>query len=269
MDTFSQLWPDIVTEEDARKKIKNEKDLLVDHPRNLKEKAISLVGKTLFEKLIKGYTEKQWGKSCEKLPASIIDRIPVRFTFNNNYYDDSFQGIPEGGYTQIIEKMLTGVDVLTSFNYFDHKDELKNIADKIIFSGQIDEYFNYCYGPLEYRSLSWSTEVLNIPDFQGNAVVNYTSHDVPYTRIIEHKHFEFGKQPKTIISKEYPMAWKFGDEPYYPINDDKNMKLYLKYNELANNEKNVIFGGRLGCYKYYDMDKVIESALNLVARITD
>ena len=266
MNTFTKLWNDVFTPEDAQKRIEEErKDGFVEEPKNLEEQAINLVGKTIYEKLIKGYTEKQWGKSCTELPSFIIKRLPVRFIFDNNYFNDRYQGIPMGGYTQIIEKMLDGTDVKLNYNFFEHKQELENVCEKIIYTGPIDEFFEYKFGPLEYRSVRFETEILDMPNFQGNAVVNYTARDVPYTRIIEHKHFEFLKDaPKTVVSREYSSAWKLGDEPYYPVNDEKNNKLYEQYKTLAESEKNVYFGGRLGQYKYYDMDKVIISAFELL-----
>lgn len=267
MNTFTKLWSDVFTPEDAKRRIEEERQKdYVENPKNLKEQAINLVGKTIFEKLVKEYTEKQWGKSCEELPAFIIKRLPVRFTFDNNYFNDRYQGIPIGGYTQIIEKMISGCDLKLNYDYFEHREELDQIADKIIYTGPIDKFFEYVYGPLEYRSVRFETEVLDTDNYQGNAVVNFNSHDEPYTRIIEHKHFEFGTQPKTIISKEYSSTWKVGDEPYYPVNDEKNGKLYMKYKELADAKKNVVFGGRLGLYKYLDMDDVIKLALEMVEK---
>ena len=261
MNTFNKLWG-VVTPDEAKKKIQEElKENQIDEPRNLEEQAIKLVGKTIYEKLIKGYTEKQWGMAATELPEFIIKRLPVRFTYDNNYFDDKYQGIPIGGYTQIIEKMLDGIEVRLNFDYFKHKKLLKNIANKIVFTGPIDQYYEYCFGELEYRSVKFETEILNTENYQGNAVVNYTEYEVPYTRIIEHKHFEFGMQPKTVISKEYSNKWNKDEEPYYPINNSKNNSLYLKYQELANKEENVIFGGRLGQYKYFDMHKIIEEAL--------
>ena len=236
----------------------------MEEPKNLEEQAINLVGVTIYEKLVKGYTEKQWGKKCSELPAFIIRRLPVRFTFDNNYFNDRYQGIPIGGYTQMIEKMLFGVEVILNCDFFEHKREFLAEADKIVYTGAIDRYFDHCFGPLEYRSVRFETEVLDMPNFQGNAVVNYTGAEVPYTRIIEHKHFEFGTQPKTVISREYSSAWKLGDEPYYPVNDEKNGNLYAKYRALAEKEPNVIFGGRLGQYKYFDMDDVIVSAFEML-----
>ena len=274
MNTFNRLWG-VVTPKEAKEKIEEEKkEAGITEPKNLEEQAISLVGKTIYEKLVKGYTEKQWGQRATELPSFIIKRLPVRFIYDNNYFNDKYQGIPIGGYTQIIEKMLDGIDVRLNCNFFKHREELENIAKKIIFTGPIDEYYNYCYGELEYRSLKFETEVLNEQNYQGNAVVNYTEYEVPYTRIIEHKHFEYGaslgRMPeghaseKTVITREYPAKWEKGKEPYYPINNEKNNALYEKYKQLADKDEKVIFGGRLGQYKYYDMDKVIVEALNLV-----
>lgn len=264
MNTFSRLW-NIKTPAEAKKIIADQiADLNLSEPKNLEEQALSLVGKDVYEKLIKGYTEKQWGRPCTELPSFIIKRLPLRFTFDNNYFNARYQGIPMGGYTPIIEKMLDGIEVLTDTDYFEW---IKTNADKVkktVFTGQIDEFFGYKLGVLEYRSVRFETEVLDCDNFQGNAVVNYTEKSVPYTRIIEHKHFEFGTQPKTVISKEYSSEWKQGVEPYYPINNDKNNNLYAEYKKLADNTPNVIFGGRLGDYKYYDMDKVIEVALAAV-----
>ena len=263
MNTFSKLWG-IKTPTEAKRIIEKQiSEAGISEPKNLEEQAISLVGKDIYEKLIKGYTEKQWGRRCEELPAFIIRRLPVRFTYNNNYFNDPYQGIPIGGYTKIIEKMLVGVDVLLNTNYFDFIKENKEIANKILYTGPIDEYYDYCFGELEYRSLKFDTQLLDEENFQGNAVVNYTAADVTYTRIIEHKHFEFGKQSKTVITHEYPADWQPGIEPYYPVNDQKNNDLFKRYSELASKESNIIFGGRLGQYKYYDMDKVIEAALEV------
>ena len=261
MNTFNKLWG-IITPEEAKVKIEEQKkEFSITEPKNLEEQAISLIGKDIYEKLIKGYTEKQWGRKVTELPAFIIKRLPVRFTYDNNYFNDRYQGIPIGGYTKIIEKMLDGIEVKLNTNFFDDREYFENIAEKIVFTGMIDEFYNYKFGKLEYRSLKFETETLDEKNYQGNAVVNYTEREIPYTRIIEHKHFEFGKQEKTVITKEYPSEWKEGDEPYYPVNDEKNNRLYEKYKELAEKEKNVIFGGRLGEYKYYDMDKVIEKVL--------
>ena len=264
MNTFNKLWG-VFTPEEAKKKIEEEiKETKVNNPANLEEQAINLVGKTIYEKLVKGYTEKQWGMKADELPSFIIKRLPVRFTYDNNYFNDLYQGIPIGGYTKIIEKMLDGIEVKLNYNYFEHKQELENIANKIIFTGSVDEYYNYCFGELEYRSVRFETKVLDMENYQGNAVVNYTEYEVPYTRVIEHKHFEFGTQPKTVISREYSDKWTKEKEPYYPINNERNNDLYSKYKSLTDGDSKVIFGGRLGEYKYYDMDKVIEQALNLV-----
>lgn len=261
MNTFNKLWG-VVTPKEAKAKIEEQKkEYGIVEAKNLEEQAISLIGKDIYEKLIKGYTEKQWGRKATELPAFIIKRLPVRFTYDNNYFNDRYQGISIGGYTKIIEKMLDGIEVKLNTNFFDDREYFENIAEKIVFTGMIDEFYNYKFGKLEYRSLRFETETLDEENYQGNAVVNYTEREIPYTRIIEHKHFEFGKQEKTIITKEYPSEWKEGDEPYYPVNDEKNNKLYEKYRELAEKEKNVIFGGRLGEYKYYDMDKIIEKVL--------
>ena len=266
MNTFNKLWG-VFTPEEAKKKIEEElKEVNIKEPKNLEEQAIKLVGKTIYEKLVKGYTEKQWGMKATELPAFIIKRLPVRFIYDNNYFNDKYQGIPEGGYTRIIEKMLEGIEVKLNYDYFEHKEELKDIAEKIIFTGPIDQFYEYCYGELEYRSVRFETEILDMENYQGNAVVNYTEYEVPYTRIIEHKHFEFGTQPKTVISREYSDKWTLGKEPYYPINNEKNNKLYEKYKLLSEKDKSVIFGGRLGEYKYYDMHKVIEEALKCVRR---
>ena len=274
MNTFNKMWG-VFTPNEAMEKIEQEKkEAGITEPKNLEEQAISLVGKTIYEKLVKGYTEKQWGKRATELPTFIIKRLPVRFIYDNNYFNDLYQGIPVGGYTQIIEKMLKGIDVKLNCNYFDNKEELDNIAEKIVFTGPIDKYYDYQFGELEYRSLRFETEKIDMENYQGNAVVNYTEYEVPYTRIIEHKHFEYGKslgniaegqaKEKTIITREYPDKWDKEKEPYYPINDEKNDALYEKYRELSKKDNNVIFGGRLGQYKYYDMDKVIEAALQTV-----
>ena len=261
MNTFSKLWG-IKTPAEAMAKIAAEKAACrIDEPKNLEEQAISLVGTTIYEKLVKGYTAKQWGRPCTELPAFIIRRLPVRFTYDNNYFSDRYQGIPIGGYTQIVEKMLAGVEVRLSCDFFDHS-ELREAAKTILYTGPIDRYFDYRFGPLEYRSVRFETEILDTPNYQGNAVVNYTDSETPYTRIIEHKHFEFDTtSPKTVISREYSAAWKVGDEPYYPVNDGTNTALYKRYQALAAKEKNIVFGGRLGQYKYYDMDDVIAEAL--------
>lgn len=264
MNTFSKMWG-IKTPLEAKKIIAEQISRLdITEPKNLEEQALLLVGTDIYEKLIKNYTEKQWGRKCSNLPAFIINRIPIRFTYDNNYFTDRFQGIPINGYTQIFEKLLDGVDVILNTDYKNFKNEIK--VKKILYTGCIDEFFDYCYGKLEYRSLRFENEILNEENFQGNAVINYTGADVPYTRIIEHKHFEFGKQTKTVISREYSVEWKKGFEPYYPVNDEKNRELYAKYLVLAEEHPNIIFGGRLGEYKYYDMDKVIRAALNTVKR---
>lgn len=264
MNTFYQLWG-VRTPKEAIEKIQEQvKEANIGEPKNLEEQAIKLVGRDIYIKFIKGYTEKQWGKKASELPSFIIKRLPVRLTFDNNYFNDIYQGIPIGGYNKIIDKMLEDIDVKVNTDFFDNREEFENLAKKIVFTGMIDEYYNYELGTLEYRSLKFDHELLNEENYQGNAVVNYNEFEIPYTRIIEHKHFEYGKQPKTVITREYPLVWNKGDEPYYPINDDKNNKVYEKYKELANKEKNVIFGGRLAEYKYYDMHNVIERALECV-----
>lgn len=271
MNTFSKMWG-IRTPGEAKAIIeKQRKETGITEPKNLEEQALFLGGRDIYEKLIKGYTEKQWGRKCTELPSFIIKRLPVRFIYDNNYFNDKYQGIPMGGYTQIIEKMLDGIEVKLNYDYFEHKQELDNIAEKIVFTGPIDKYYDYKFGELEYRSLRFEEEELNIQNYQGNAVVNYTEYEVPYTRIIEHKHFEYAKSlgqedtiSKTIITREYPDTWNREKEAYYPINNDKNNALYQKYADLASQDKNVIFGGRLGMYKYYDMDKVIAEALKCV-----
>lgn len=264
MNTFNKMWG-VITPQEAKDKIAQQiKEAGITEPQNLEEQAISMVGKDIYEKLVKGYTGKQWGKPCTELPSFIIKRLPVRFTYDNNYFNDLYQGIPIGGYTQIIEKMLEGVEVKLHYDFFEHREELKTIANQILFTGMIDQYYDYQYGSLEYRSLRFETEILDIDNYQGNAVVNYNEYEIPYTRIIEHKHFEFGTQPKTVITREYPATWKIGDEPYYPLNDEKNNALYAKYKELADKETQVFFGGRLGMYKYFDMHHVITEALKCV-----
>ncbi len=266
MNTFSKMW-NIKTPAEAKAIIEKQKaDLNITEPKNLEEQALSLVGTDVYEKLIKGYTQKQWGRPCTELPAFIIKRLPLRFTYDNNYFNDRYQGIPIGGYTAIIEKMLAGSDVMLSTDYFDFIKENKDIAEKIVYTGEIDKFFDYKFGALEWRAVRFETEMLDEENHQGNAVVNYTSADVPYTRIIEHKHFEKSESEKTIISREYSSEWKLGDDPYYPINNDKNNELYKKYEDLAKSQTNVIFGGRLGTYKYYDMDKVIASALEIAKK---
>ena len=264
MNTFHALWG-VITPDEARAKIEEQRReaKLPDgkEPSNMTEAAIQLVGRDIYEKLVKGYTAKQWGRPAEELPPFIIKRLPVRFTYDNNYFNDTYQGIPIGGYTQIIEKMLEGSDVRYCADYFASKEEYDLSADRIVFTGMIDEYFGYCYGPLEYRSLRFEDKILDIGNFQGNAVVNYTEYEIPYTRVIEHKHFEFGTGDKTVITYEYPAVWKKGDEPYYPLNDDRNNALYAKYRQLAGKETKVRFGGRLGEYRYYDMHQVVAAAL--------
>lgn len=266
MNTFSKMWG-IRTPEEAKSKIKEQiEELGIKEPNNLEEQALSLVGKDVYEKLIKGYTEKQWGRDCKELPSFIIKRLPLRFIYDNNYFNDRYQGIPIGGYTQIVEKMLGGTDVLLATDYFKYIRGHEDIAEKTVYTGMIDEFYAYKLGVLEYRTVRFETEELDQENYQGNAVVNYTEREVPYTRIIEHKHFEFGKQPTTVISKEYSKEWEMGDEPYYPVNNDKNNQLYEKYKEMADKEQKVLFGGRLGGYKYYDMDKTIEAALEIVKK---
>lgn len=266
MNTFSKMWG-IATPREARDIIAAQiADLHITEPKNLEEQALSLVGRDVYEKLIKGYTEKQWGRDCKDLPAFIIRRLPLRFTYDNNYFNDRYQGIPVEGYTRLVEKLLEGTEVRLNTDYLEHREELNGLADKIIYTGMIDQYYDYSLGVLEYRSVRFETEELETENYQGNAVVNYTEREVPYTRIIEHKHFAFGTQPTTIISREYSSEWKKGDEPYYPVNNDKNNGLYAQYRAMADREERVIFGGRLGSYKYYDMDKVIAAALELCGR---
>ena len=269
MNTFSKMWG-VTTPEEAKAKIEAQiAEAGITEPKNLEEQAISLVGRDIYEKLVKGYTEKQWGRRATELPSFIIKRLPVRFVYDNNYFNDLYQGIPIGGYTKMVEKMLEGIEVRLETDYLQDRDAFDAMADKVVFTGMLDQYFEYCYGELEYRSLRFETEKLDMENYQGNAVVNYTEYEVPYTRIIEHKHFEFGCQngnmnPKTVITREYPATWKKGDEPYYPMNDEKNNQLYQKYQKLATEKPNVIFGGRLGMYKYFDMHQVIEEALRVV-----
>ena len=265
MNTFSKMWG-IRKPQEAEQIISEQRTVITNEPQNLEEQAISLLGKDIYTKLIKGYTEKQWGRKCTELPAFIIKRLPVRYTYDNNYFNDRYQGIPIGGYNQIIEKMLEGIDLELNCDFNICFDKDQKIAEKVIYTGAIDEYFNYELGHLEYRGLKFETEKLEQENYQGVTVMNYTDSETPYTRIIEHKHFEFGKQSVTYITKEYPQEWKPGEEAYYPVNDDKNQRLYEQYKELAAKESNVIFGGRLGEYKYYDMDKVIESSLNLAEK---
>ena len=266
MYTFNKMWG-VVTPEEAAAKIEEQKKEITGEPQNLEEQAISLVGRDIYEKLVKGYTEKQWGRDCKELPAFIIRRLPVRLTFDNNYFNALYQGIPIGGYTKLVENLLEGIEVRLNEDYLEDKEKWNAMAEKVVYTGAIDAYFDYTLGNLEYRSVRFENEILDVPNFQGNAAVNYTDKETPWTRIIEHKWFEFGKDengndlPKTIISKEYSSEWKPGDEPYYPVNDKKNGELYQKYKALAEKEENIIFGGRLGEYKYYDMDAVIASAL--------
>ncbi len=264
MNTFSKMW-NISTPEEAKKIIEAQRAEIQGEPKNLEEQAIRLIGRDIYEKLVKGYTEKQWGRDCTELPAFIIRRLPVRFTYDNNYFNDLYQGIPIGGYNRITEALLEGADVRLSTDYLEHREELDALAEKVVYTGTLDSYYGYCFGKLEYRSLRFESEVKDTDNWQGVAVVNYTDRETPYTRVIEHKHFEFGTQPKTVITREYPVSWEEGMEPYYPVNDERNQTLYRKYAELAEKE-NVLFGGRLAEYKYYDMDKVIRSALNAVRR---
>ncbi len=275
MNTFSKMWG-VKTPQEAKEIIERQiREAGIAEPENLEEQAISLVGRDIYEKLVKGYTEKQWGKRATELPSFIIRRLPVRFVYDNNYFNDKYQGIPVGGYTQMIEKMLAGIEVRLGTDFFEDRESLASEAEDIVFTGMIDTYYEYCYGELEYRSLRFEPEIMPIENYQGNAVVNYTEYEVPYTRIIEHKHFEYGCQggygntgaevnPRTVVTREYPAAWKKGEEPYYPMNDEKNNALYGKYRELAEKEEHVIFGGRLGMYRYYDMHQVVAEALKCV-----
>ena len=267
MNTFARMW-NVKTPAEAKQKIEEQKaEAGITDPQNLEEQAISLVGRDIYEKLVKGYTEKQWGRDCKELPAFIIKRLPVRLIYDNNYFNDRYQGIPEKGYTEMVAAMLSGIEVRTGVDYLKERDTYRALAKKVIYTGALDEYFGYCYGNLQYRMVKFEQEVKDTDNYQGNAVVNYTEREIPYTRIIEHKHFYPGlKTEKTVISREYPAEWHPGEEPYYPINDARNAELYARYKELADREEGVIFGGRLGEYKYYDMDKVIASALNLVGR---
>ena len=269
MYTFNKMWG-VVTPEEAAAKIEEQKAAAgITEPKNLEEQATSLVGTDIYEKLVKGYTEKQWGRPCTELPAFIIKRLPVRFTFDNNYFNALYQGIPIGGYTKMVENMLSGIEIIVNEDYLENREKWDNIADTIIYTGAIDAFYDYQLGALEYRSVRFETEVLDKPNFQGNAAVNYTDRVTPWTRIIEHKWFEFGTQPKTVISREYSLEWKLGDEPYYPVNDEKNNQLYEQYKRMAQQEKKIIFGGRLGEYKYYDMDMVIASALKMSKQILE
>ena len=261
MNTFSKMWG-IRTPQEAKEKIAGQiAGLGIMEPKNLEEQALSLVGEDVYRKLVKGYTEKQWGRDCTELPAFIIKRLPLRFTYDNNYFNDRYQGIPAGGYTAMVERILKCVEVKLGVDYLEHRAEFDGMADRVVYTGQIDRYFDYCEGVLAYRKVRFEQEILDCDNYQGNAVVNYTEREVPYTRIIEHKHFEFGTQPKTVISKEYPGEWQKGEEPYYPVNDEKNNAVYEAYKKLAEKERHVVFGGRLGEYRYYDMDKVIGRAL--------
>lgn len=262
MNTFSKMWG-VSTPEQAKAKIDEQRQVITSEPKNLEEQAISLVGTDIYEKLVKGYTEKQWGRDCKELPAFIIKRLPVRFTYDNNYFNDLYQGIPIGGYNVITDKLFEGCDVELSVDYLDNREHYDSLGEKIIYTGMIDAFYGYQFGKLEYRSLKFETETLNTDNYQGVAVVNYTDRETPYTRIIEHKHFEFGTQDKTVITREYPVDWSEGMEPYYPVNDETNQNLYQAYEKLAQKEERVIFGGRLAEYKYYDMDKVIESAFKM------
>ncbi|WP_298111455.1 UDP-galactopyranose mutase [uncultured Bacteroides sp.] len=269
MNTFYQMWGVTTPEQAAAKIAQQRQESGIVNPSNLEEQAISLIGKDIYYTLIKDYTEKQWGRKATELPAFIIKRLPVRFTFDNNYFNDKYQGIPIGGYTKLIEKMLEGVEVKLNTDYFENKPYFDSIADRVVYTGEIDRFFDYCYGHLEYRTVFFETELLEgISNYQGNAVINYTDAVTPYTRIIEHKHFEFGQQPDTVISREYSKEWRPGDEPYYPVNDDRNSALYAKYKELAGKQSKVIFGGRLAEYRYYDMHQVIESAFELYDKLT-
>ena len=266
MYTFNKMWG-VTTPQEAEAEIARQRQAAgITDPQNLEEQAISLIGTDIYEKLVKGYTEKQWGRPCTQLPAFIIKRLPVRLTFDNNYFNAKYQGIPEGGYTKMVEQMLDGIEVRLNQDYLADKANWDAMAGKVIYTGSIDAYFNFCYGPLSYRSVRFETEVLDTPNYQGNAVINYTDRETPYTRIIEHKHFEFGTQPKTVISKEYSSEWQPGVEPYYPVNDEKNTALYQQYKALGDAEEKTIFGGRLGEYRYYDMDAVLLSALALVEK---
>lgn len=266
MNTFSKIWNDVITPEDAKRHIEEERQEITHEPQNLEEQAISLVGRTIYEKLVKGYTEKQWNRECVDLPAFIIKRLPVRFIYDNNYFNDKYQGIPIGGYTKLVEKMLDGIEVRLEEDFLEKKDYYKSLAKKIVYTGMLDEYFDCKLGRLEYRSLRFDTKILDMENFQGNAVVNYTGREVDYTRVIEHKHFESTPSKKTVVTYEYPDDWTEEKEAYYVINDDKNNNLKAKYQELANKEENIIFGGRLAEYKYYDMDDVIRSAMDTYKR---
>lgn len=268
MNTFSKMWG-VRTPAEAKAKIDEQRKAVSGEPQNLEEQAISLVGTDIYEKLVKGYTEKQWGRDCRELPSFIIKRLPVRYTYDNNYFNDAYQGIPIGGYNVLIEKLFEKADIMTGVDFLEDREKYSAMGDRVIYTGPVDAYYGYCFGKLEYRTVRFETEVLDMENYQGVAVVNYTDRETPYTRVIEHKHFEFGQQPKTVISREYSMDWREGMEPYYPVNDKKNQELYQRYAGLAQKEEKVVFGGRLGEYKYYDMDKVIESALNLWERLKE
>ena len=266
MNTFYQMWG-VITPAEAMAKIEEQRAAYdAREPQNLEEQAIRLVGADMYERLVKGYTEKQWGRDCRDLPPFIIQRLPVRFVYDNNYFNDRYQGIPEGGYTDMVARMLDGIEVRLGVDYLANREALSALANTVVYTGAVDAYFGYCYGSLAYRNVRFETEILDVANYQGNAVINYTDRETPYTRIIEHKHFTFGTQPRTVISREYSVEWREGDEPYYPVNDEKNGALYEKYRALAEKEPNVIFGGRLGEYRYYDMDKVIASALDVAAK---
>lgn len=266
MNTFTKMWEDVKTPEQAQARIAQQSQSITGEPRNLEEAAIQQVGVDIYQKLVKGYTEKQWGRDCSELPAFIIQRLPVRYTFDNNYFNDLYQGIPFGGYNVLIDALFDGCDVEINTDYNEKRDIYSEMGEKVLYTGMLDAYYDYCYGKLEYRSLRFEKELLDMGNYQGVAVMNYTDRETPYTRIIEHKHFEFGTQEKTVITREYPVTWQEGMEPYYPVNDARNQELYQKYEELAKQEKNVLFGGRLAEYRYYDMDKVIESAFVLIER---
>ena len=266
MNTFTKMWEDVKTPEQAQARIAQQSQSITGEPRNLEEAAIRQVGVDIYKKLVKGYTEKQWGRDCSELPAFIIQRLPVRYTFDNNYFNDLYQGIPFGGYNVLIDALFDGCDVEINTDYNEKRDIYSEMGEKVLYTGMLDAYYDYCYGKLEYRSLRFEKELLDMGNYQGVAVMNYTDRETPYTRIIEHKHFEFGTQEKTVITREYPVTWQGGMEPYYPVNDARNQELYQKYEELAKQEKNVLFGGRLAEYRYYDMDKVIESAFVLIER---
>lgn len=265
MNTFNKMWG-VVTPDEAKAKIQSQRQAIQGEPTNLEEQAISLVGTDIYQKLVKGYTEKQWGRDCKDLPAFIIQRLPVRYTYDNNYFNDLYQGIPVGGYNVLTEKLFEGCDVMLSTDYNLDREKYNALGDKVLYTGALDQLYDHCYGNLEYRSIRFETEVLNTENYQGVAVMNFTDRETPYTRVIEHKHFEFGTQPHTVISKEYSESWKPGMEPYYPVNDQTNSNLFDQYKALASKEEHMIFGGRLAEYKYYDMDKVIESAFNLVEK---